>query len=112
MRKPLPDGSQPEETYEVPANVWDLVQEIELRARKTYPDHGESQKAMVRQELIAALSNSLEAEEQVKTILADLAELSADAANKMLELHGALTGKEKHHQPRKGWVSGLRKLFP
>lgn len=56
MKKTLKDDSQAEDVYEIPDNVRARVADIEARAAKTYPDHADSRAHMIRQELIAALS--------------------------------------------------------
>lgn len=56
MKKHVIDTSFAEDDYMVPENVRSLVADIERQAQATYPDHAESRRNMVRQELINELS--------------------------------------------------------
>jgi hypothetical protein len=56
MKKHLQDESVPEDVYRVPDNIRALVDDIEARAKRTYPDHADSRERMVRQEVLNMLS--------------------------------------------------------
>lgn len=56
MEKPLRDETVPEADYQIPDNIRVVIDDIERRARRTYPDHSESRERMIRQELLNTLS--------------------------------------------------------
>lgn len=83
MKKTHPDGTGFAATWEVPDNVKELVEEIEQRCLRTYPDHQVSREKMFRQELINALSESTGKLERVLN-------LTGEAAEALLEWHQKL----------------------